>query len=618
MSQSKTVATEVDIATVSETSYDAVIVGAGVAGAIIAKELSEQGKHVLMIEAGSSKDLTLTGYQRYIDTFYAAVEKDNNSPFPQNPNARSPRSPDVKKLIPGQIDGQNGYLVQEGPLALDSSYTRGVTGGTTMHWEAKTPRMLPDDFNLRSKHGHGLDWPVNYEDLMPYYRKAENELGVSGDVESQKFFGTPFAPGYVYPMQTMPHSYLDKEVARGIDGTTVEVGGEPHTLKVLTFPQARNGVPHPDYDNGNGFVPDRLTSKHPVEYGERCQGNANCTPLCPVQAKYDGRRTLAKAYRTGRLHVLFQSVASKIEIDSETGRVTAIHFKRYYEPDSPRHDTGTAKGRLFALATNAVENARIMLGSNLYSTSGLVGKNLMDHPYLLAWGLMPKVAGTLRGPICTGGISAFRQGKFRNHQSAFAIDIHNDGWGWATGSPYSEVLDIIDNRNKYGEDLRQELISRISRQLLLAFMCEIPADPSNQVSVNPAYTDQLGNYRPVISFNISDYCRKTLAYARHISRLIFQRVGAEDHTHYDPSDYGYFTYKGEGYVFRGGNHYAGTHVMGTNRHNSVVDAGQKSWDHENLYLVGAGSMPTIGSSNTTLTLAALAFKSAEQMLRALN
>ena len=311
-------------------------------------------------------------------------------------------------------------------------------------------------------------------------------------------------------------------------------------------------------------------------------------------------------------------MASKIEIDPANGRVTAVHYKQYHDKNSPEHTTGTAKGRLFVLAANAVENARLLLASDLPNTSGLVGRNLMDHPYILAWGLMPEVTGTMRGPLSTSGIGAFRQGAFRDKQAAFAIDIHNEGWGWATGSPYTDVVDIVDNKNKYGQELRQELISRISRQLLLAFMCELPPDPSNRVSINPEYKDQLGNYRPVISFNISDYCLKTLAYARYISRVIFQRVGAEDYTHYDPSDYGYFTYQGQGYVFRGGNHYAGTHVMGTNKHNSVVDKYQRSWDHENLYLVGAGSMPTIGSSNTTLTLAALSFLSTEQMLNDLK
>ncbi|MEE4378197.1 MAG: GMC oxidoreductase, partial [Candidatus Competibacteraceae bacterium] len=167
---------------------------------------------------------------------------------------------------------------------------------------------------------------------------------------------------------------------------------------------------------------------------------------------------------------------------------------------------------------------------------------------------------------------------------------------------------------KFGHSLRQQLIDRISRQLLLAFTCELPADPSNQVSIDPQYKDQLQNYRPVISFNISDYCRNGIAYARETSRRIFQRLGVEDHTHYDPSDYGYFTHQGQGYVFRGGNHFAGTHAMGSSKQNSVVDYRQRSWDHDNLYLVGAGSMPSIGSSNTTLTLSALSFLSAKHIL----
>ena len=198
------------------------------------------------------------------------------------------------------------------------------------------------------------------------------------------------------------------------------------------------------------------------------------------------------------------------------------------------------------------------------------------------------------------------------------MDIHNDGWGWATGSPYTELVDAIDNKNKYGQELRHTLISRISRQLLLAFMCEMPADPSNRVTIDPQFKDRLGNYRPVISYNIPDYCLKTFAYARYISRLIFQRLGVEDYTHYDESDPQYLTYAGEGYFYKGGNHFSGTHVMGTTKNNSVVNSKLRSWDHENLYLVGAGSMPSIGSSNTTLTLAALSFLASEEMLKDLE
>jgi choline dehydrogenase-like flavoprotein len=259
-----------------------------------------------------------------------------------------------------------------------------------------------------------------------------------------------------------------------------------------------------------------------------------------------------------------------------------------------------------------------MLASELPGSSGLMGRNLMDHTYLLSWALMPQVCGTMRGTNCTGGISALRNGSFRRNQAAFSVDIHNDGWGWATGSPYSDLINAVDEENKFGPALRRSLADRITRQLLLAFMIETLPSPSNRVSVDPAYTDQLGNMRPVISYTIPEYSMRGVAYARQFARMVFQRLGAADHTVYNPNDYGYVTYEGEGYEIRGGNHIAGTHLMGTNKSNSVVNSDQRSWDHENLYLVGAGSMPTIGTANTTNTIAALCFRSARAMLAQLH
>jgi choline dehydrogenase-like flavoprotein len=186
------------------------------------------------------------------------------------------------------------------------------------------------------------------------------------------------------------------------------------------------------------------------------------------------------------------------------------------------------------------------------------------------------------------------------------------------GSPYTDLIDIVDNQNKFGQDVRNALVDQVSRQLQLAFMVEVPPEPSNRVSVDPGYRDQLGNMRPVISFGVPDYTMRGVAFARQLARRIFQRLGATDHTIYDPTDYRYVSYEGDGYEIRGGNHLAGTHVMGTSPSNSVVDAQQRSWDHENLYLVGGGSLPTIGTSNITLTLAALCFRSAERMLEQLR
>src|SRR5258708_5640634 len=169
-----------------------------------------------------------------------------------------------------------------------------------------------------------------------------------------------------------------------------------------------------------------------------------------------------------------------------------------------------------------------------------------------------------------------------------------------------------------GGDLGRGGVDRITRQGELGFMIDMLPSQSNRVSVDPAYTDQLGNMRPVISFSVSDYTMRGVAYARQFARLVFQRLGAADCTAYDPADFGYVTHEGVGYVLRGGNHLARTHMMGASKKNSVVDTDQCCWDHPNLYLVGGGSMPSIGTANITNTVAALCFRSAKAMLQRLS
>jgi choline dehydrogenase-like flavoprotein len=599
-----------------EALYDAVIVGSGISGAIIASELAAAGNRVLILEAASGDDMTIDRYNEYLSRFYGTAYKDNQSPYPRNPDADMPRSTDAQKIRPGQPN-HSAYLVQNGPFSTDTVYTR-VFGGTTMHWEGKTLRMLPQDFEMQTNFGQGLNWPLNYEQLEPYYREAEREIGVSADVEDQAYLGISFKPGYVFPMKGLPLSYLDKMVARDVDGTKVELDDEQYELKVRPFPQGRNGIPNPAYDNGKGFVPVPAVSTSQVEAGGRCQGNNNCVPLCPVQAKYNAGKTLAKAFSSGRVDILAQTVASKVEIDKGTGRVEHIEYKVYRDPTSPAYTTGRVRGRIFVLSANAIENPRLMLASGLPSSSGLIGRNLMDHAYLLSWALLPEIAGTMRGTNCTGGIVALRGGSFRRRQAGFGIDIHNDGWGWAMGSPYTDLIDIVEDHNLFGPALRRALVDKISRQLQLAFMVEVLPNPSNRVTVDPQYRDPLDNMRPVISYSVPDYTMRGVAFGRQLARRIFQRLGATDYTQNHPEDYGYVTYEGQGYAIRGGNHLAGTHIMGTSPSNSVVDAQQRSWDHENLYLVGGGSLPSIGTSNITLTLAALCFRSARHMIQQLK
>ncbi|MFG1608095.1 GMC family oxidoreductase [Actinoplanes sp. NPDC049265] len=599
---------------VADKVYDVVIVGGGISGAIIADRLSREGRSVLVLEAAPSEDLTIKGYEAYLTEFYAAASKDNQSPYPVLEPVPMPRSTEARP-IQGGVPNTDGYLVQNGPHSTDTTYTR-VLGGTTMHWEAKILRMLPEDFELTERFGQGPAWPLGYADLEPFYREAEREIGVSADIEHQRYLGLTYPPDYVFPMRGLPPSYLDQVVGRGIDGTQVRVGDEDVTLRVRPFPQGRNGIPNPAYNAGRGFVPVGAVSTSQVEEGERCQGNNNCVPLCPVQAKYHAGKTLATALGRG-VDLLAQAVAYQVHTDPETGRVTQIEYRHYHDPHSAEYRTGFARGRAYVLATNAIENARLMLASGLQSRNDLVGRNLMDHAYLLTWALLPEIAGTMRGTNCTSGIVDLRGGRFRRDQASFSTDIHNDGWGWPTGAPVSDLIRIVE-QNRYGFDLRRSLVDQVSRQLLFAHMIEVLPERANRVTVDPRYRDQLGNMRPVISFQVPDYTMRGAAFARRLSQQLFQKLGAEDHTGYDPSDYGYVEFDGEGYRILGGNHLAGTHIMGTSPGTSVVDVNQRSWEHENLYLAGGGSMPTIGTANITLTATALNLRTAQHLIRELR
>ncbi|HAT50897.1 MAG: GMC family oxidoreductase [Nitrospirae bacterium] len=604
-------------------NYDAVIVGSGVSGAMIAEQLCKEGKRVLMLEAGPITSKSLRGYNDYVTNYFVSPGKDSQAPFPENPNAPMPRTPLLRKLQPGQVDS-NTYMVQTGPYVTDTVYSR-TLGGTTMHWQAKTPRMVPEDFKTRTLYDQGLDWPISYDDLEPDYQRAEREMGVSGDVTALRYpGGSPYPKDYVYPMKGMPPSYLDQMVNDGIEGTSVELDGQTIPLQVRPFPQARNGIPNEAYDGGKGYTPIGAVNTHQVDFGERCQGNTNCVPICPVQAKYWSGKTLAKVLRMndepdkGEIKILPQAVASKVEINPENGHVAGIQVKVYKNPDSPEHETITVRGKIYVITTAAIETARLLLASGLPSTSGLVGRNYIDHAYLFSWGLTPKICGAYRGTDCISGILDLRNGPFRKHQAAFSVDINNNGWSVATSSPYTDVTALVDDGNLFGSQLRRGLVDRVSRQLLFAFMIDVPANESNRVTVDPQYTDALGNMRPNLSFTTPEYSMRGAAYARQFAKTVFSRMGVIDYTQYSPSNFGYVVYEGEGYEIHGGCHLGGTHIMGTNKNNSVVDANQRSWDHANLYLAGGGSMPSIGTANITLTIAALCYRSTRAMLKQLS
>ncbi|MBX9347591.1 GMC family oxidoreductase [Chromobacterium vaccinii] len=621
----------------SDQHFDVVIVGTGIAGAVLAKNLTRAGKRVLMLEAGLKAGMELdaeaafSNYQSYLDTFHYKAAPATNGPYPALEDAPAPNVLDITLDIPAE---QPGYLVQMGPQAFGSDCLR-TPGGTTLHWLGNVPRMLPNDFRMRTLYGRAVDWPISYDDLKPYYELAELEIGVSGDVAAQvgpDMSRANYGERYVFPMHAIPQSYQDLAWIRNADGAKVSVDGVDYQVSFVSMPQGRNSNPNPAYGQGSiqwspatqRFVIEKTRGVYQVVgstwspyTGERCEGNASCVPLCPVQAKYNALKTLKQA-DMNRLVVITQAVASKVLVDPATKQVTGIEYKHYRHPDVGDYATHTAHGALYVLAANALENAKLLLMSGVANSSDQVGRNLMDHLVMLTWGLFKhEKVYPYRGPGCTTYIPTFRDGAFRSDFAAWISPVDNWGWSWPTNAPGSDVSQGM-KEGLFGKELRAYLADRVPRQALLHFECEQLPSPDNRITIDARFKDKLGNPRPVIHYSVSDYERKAFAAAKQASDQIFAQAQIHDFTQYQSGQPDSVQWEGVWYEFWGAGHIVGTHRMGSDAATSVVKPTQQTWDHDNLYLVGCGNMPTLGTSNPTLTLTALAFMAAENIIRQLD
>ena len=450
--------------------YDAVIVGGGIVGAMTAKILAEAGKRVLILEAGVEGAMKPANYQAYLQEYYVrgGMRGMPNGPYPANQAAPSPGMP-----------WGPDYYAYDTEFHFASDYLR-MLGGTTLHWQGSSIRMVPNDFRMETVYGKGRDWPIAYDDLEPAYRRAEYEIGVAADVADQSFFGVWFADGYVYPMHRMPQSMVDQFFDRAVRGKSVKLHGGRYPLKVMSIPQGRNSTPNPAYDNGRGYAPASMVGDR--DEGQRCQGNSACLPLCPVQAKYSALRTLNDLRGSRRVEIRTQCVASRLIVDEESGRITGVEYKRYADAASPAHTTETAHGTLVVLAANAIENATLLLASGAGNRSGQVGRNLMDHPYLYAWGTAPTRVYPFRGPDTTSGIESLRDGNFRKKHAAFRASLAN--WGWS-GEPSNQIGALLGEQ-AYGRRFRETLADRLTRMVKVGFMFELLPSANNRVAIDPA------------------------------------------------------------------------------------------------------------------------------------
>lgn len=537
------------------TAYDCdvVIVGSGIAGALIGWQLAKSGAKVIILEAGPPMDRG----KGVATAFGNPVVSLPESPYPNSPWAPTPSSLDP-----------NSYYVQTGPDMFSSNYER-LVGGTTWHWLGTAIRLVPNDFTMKSTYGVAVDWPITYDELESWYLTAERTVGVAGDDNEDN--GAPRSGGY--PMAPIPFTWSDKQF-----GTAVDKLG----LQITHTPQAR--VSAKDGFNGR----------------PQCCGNAFCIPMCPIGAKYDATVHLGMATDAGA-EIRDSCVVYKLDAD-ENGTITTVHYRRPDKTD----ESLTAK--IVVVAAHAIETPKLLLMSKtdklpngLANSSDQVGRNLMDHPTQLSYALANDPMGPYRSPLSTAGIEMLRDVPERNKRGSFRIEIGNDGWSWPGKDPVGWAQSLIE-QGIWGKELYTQIATLNIRAVRMAALCEQLPDPDSRVTLSDQ-KDAIGLPRPQLNFVIDDYAKDGLNAARDQFAKIFDALGCTQVTQVD--------------AIQGAGHVMGTHRMGNDQSSSVTDSYGHSWDHPNLWLAGSGLFPTTGTGNPTLTIAALALRAAPEIAKSL-
>lgn len=534
----------------SKSDYDYVVIGSGVTGALVAWELARNGKSVCMVEAGD-------WIQRWkaIEHYRSLPNKDIKaaSPYPNLPWAKNP------------IGG--GYLEQKGPIDYGTTYVR-MVGGTTWHWDSATWRLIPSDFKLKSTYGVGRDWPIGYEDLEPFYQRAEEELGVNGWDEEDQSGGTGshFPPrSQPYPTPGHPFSFGQQIVADRLKAQGYTPIHEPNAR----LSKSLDGRP-------------------------QCEGNNSCDPICPIGAKYTADIHVRKALEAG-CKLLSNAVVFRVDAD-DTGKIVSVSYRR------PDKSEGKVTGRTFIIAANALETPKILLMSTsekypngIANSSGMVGCNLMDHTGL-GFNLVTKDEvwpGT--GPNALLVMLNARDGAFRSTHASYKTKLRNTAVNNA-------IATQLIKQGVLGTELFKQIRYQSARQVSIAIDLETLPNPKNRILPSKDKVDAIGIPVPELHFDVDDYWNKGRDAAVEDVRKIAQILDAE----VVATDLGK----------QNREHILGTMIMGDDPRNSVVDANCRTHDHPNLYVAGTSVFPAVGCVNPTLTGAALALRIAGQLLAA--
>jgi choline dehydrogenase-like flavoprotein len=535
----------------AQTDIDFVIVGAGAAGGVIAKELSTAGFRIVVLEQGPYLKEPDFEHDEFKYRRQAAITND----YRRQPNTFRKTQREKAKVQPAITYGRQ-------------------VGGGTVHFTGNYWRFHEIDFVERSRlgaiKGTGFDdWPITYAELEPYYTKAEWELGISGLAGANPFDPPRSRPYPLPPMPIKSSGVLAERAARKLGWHAY-----PAPMAILSEPyRGRQGCLH------CGFC----------EYFG-CEVRAKSSTLATV---------ILEAEKTGRCEIRPNSYVRKIESD-KAGRVTGVT----YFDEKGRETFQSA--RAVVLCANGAETARLLLLSQsslfphgLANSSGKVGKYLMFNGYASASGLFEHPLNEFKSVAVSRVMQDFYESDpRRGFYGGGAIDMRFVSYpiGFA-------MRGLPPDAPRWGSAYKAMLRHNYTHTLTALGHATSLAVESNSISLDPDVKDAWGLAAMRVTYKDHPDDIRTRKFLQERCKELIQAAGALK-MWFRPIQEQSFGY-----------HLLGTCRMGNDPKTSVVNKYHRAHDVENLFICDGSSFVTSGRGQPTCTIQALAFRASEHIIR---
>ncbi len=555
----------------ADNTYDAIVVGSGISGGWAAKELTEKGLKVLMLERGN--------HIEHVKDYVNANKEDWE--FTHRGERTQQMIKDYPKL-------KRDYPLSEETLGMwasdkDNPYTETKrmdwfrayhTGGRSLHWGRQSYRWNKWDFEANAKDGIATDWPIRYDDLAPWYSYVEKFAGIQGSKE-----GLDVLPdGEFLPAIDM--NVVEKDVAAKIKA---KYNGKRH----MFIGRSAN-----------------ITEARPEQGRTNCQYRNRCWRGCPFGAYFSTQSaTLPAARKTNNLTLENNKIVTKLIYDKNSKKATGVEVI-----DAENNKTYTYNAKVIFLCASTFNSTWILMNSatdiwpgGLGSSSGELGHNVMDHHFRAG------ANGTVEGfeDVYEYGRrpSGIYVPRFRN-----VYDDKRDyirGFGYQGGASRGRGVEVAEFT--IGADLKDAMSEPGKWGMGIMAFGEMLPDHSNKMTLNKNVKDKWG--LPVIDFDveIKENEKKMRIDMMNDAAEMLTAAGVKNVSTYDL-----------GYNMGMGIHEMGTARMGRDAKTSVLNGNNQVWDAMNVFVTDGACMTSASCVNPSLTYMALTARAADYAVKELK